>query len=247
MVFLPPPQNPFDLDAYARPVFTMAEGMVKVASPVPVPANIPSLDGASESHEAAAQPSSPQNQRIVPQRQDGDGDTVMASPTMDRTAGAPPTPESSPKTSAAAPAPPGPVPLESPLRTTPIHPSLPSVKVPASAQSSDPNTNPITLRPFTEAELSKHGYEKLRAQIFAASEKQQHQRGGASAGEGALGDREKEEIQRVRDETAAALKHKIEEREAKVREIDREMEEKEKIREVERKVFRKKLAGGKEG
>jgi hypothetical protein len=43
------------------------------------------------------------------------------------------------------------------------------------------------------------------------------------------------------------LKNKLEERENKTREIEREMDEKEKIREVERKVFRKKLGAAKDG
>jgi hypothetical protein len=132
------------------------------------------------------------------------------------------------------------------------------VRVPETALSSAVDTNPITLQPFTEAELSKYGYAKLRAQIFAAAEKHGHGHGAGNTsanananatvnGGGGLSDREKEEIARLRDETAAALRHRLEEREARVREIEREMEEKEKIREVERKVFRKKLAGGKDG
>ena len=120
---------------------------------------------------------------------------------------------------------------------------------------SSPNTNPVTLQPFTDADLAKHGYEKLRAQIAAAAVRHGDvpppPTGGI--GEGGtkpplhLSEREKEEIASLRDETAAALKIKIEEREVKVREIEREMEEKEKTRELERKLLRKKLAGGKEG
>lgn len=109
------------------------------------------------------------------------------------------------------------IPLDSPLRTTPIHPSLPAIKVSADAP---PNTNPLTLQPFTEAELAQHGYTQLRTQFAGADE---------------------EELNRLRAETAALLKHRLEERESKAREIQREMDEKEKIREVERKVFRKKL------
>ncbi|OCT45900.1 hypothetical protein CLCR_00063 [Cladophialophora carrionii] len=200
---------------------------------------------------------------------DRDGDTLMTSAALTATrvpnsaadpAGAPPTPEASPKaipattttittnTTAGPTEPAGPVPLDSPLRTTPIHPSLPSVKVPETALSgSAADTNPITLQPFTEAELVKYGFAKLRAQIFAAAGTTAPGGGGGGGGHhgGALGDREREEIARLRDETAAAVKHRLEEREARVREIEREMEEKEKIREVERKVFRKKL--GKDG
>lgn len=139
----------------------------------------------------------------------------------------------------------GPVPLDSTLRTTPIHPSVTSVKVPAAAVagSTEPNTNPITLKPFTEAELAKYGFEKLRAQITTRSAGAEA--GGkatdSGAGAGSGGKANEEEIKKLREETAALLKQKLDEREAKIREIEREMEEKEKIREVERKVFRKKL------
>lgn len=133
----------------------------------------------------------------------------------------------------------GPVPLNSTLRTTSIHPSLPSVKVPATAVagSTEPNTNPITLKPFTDAELAKYGFEKLRAQILARSTAIEAGTDTAASG----GKVDEEEVRKVREETAALLKHKLEERESKIREIEREMEEKEKIREVERKVFRKKM------
>ncbi|KAL6245431.1 hypothetical protein RBB50_007430 [Rhinocladiella similis] len=123
-----------------------------------------------------------------------------------------------------------PVPLDSPLRTTPIHPSVPSVKVPANAVW---NMNPITLQPFTEEELVKYGYEKVRAEVHSARGTDAKGKAGAKAKE--------QEVARLREETANMLKQKLEERENKLREITREMEEKEKIREVERKVFRKRL------
>ncbi|ETI27604.1 hypothetical protein G647_00053 [Cladophialophora carrionii CBS 160.54] len=229
------------------------------------------LDGTADRSTGATAGPSTSTQPAATSTRDGnpasdpDGDTLMtsAAPTATRVpnsatdpAGAPPTPEASPKaipatttttattTTAGPTEPAGPVPLDSPLRTTPIHPSLPSVKVPETALSgSATDTNPITLQPFTEAELSKYGFAKLRAQIFAAAGTTAH--GGGGHHGGALSDREREEIARLRDETAAAVKHRLEEREARVREIEREMEEKEKIREVERKVFRKKL--GKDG
>ncbi|OQU96470.1 hypothetical protein CLAIMM_02551 [Cladophialophora immunda] len=207
----------------------MAEDPPKVPSPDLAQAIIPSVDGSTDlpSNTTAGQTSEPAPRPA----QDGEGDSVMTSPTAPMTAASAPV-STLPSTTTG-----GPVPLDSPLRSTPIHPSLPSVKVPEAAlTSSAPNTNPITLQPFTEAELTKHGFGKLRAQIFATA---------ANSG-GGLGEREKEEIARMREETAALLKQKLDEREARVREIEREMEEKEKIREVERKVFRKKLAGGKE-
>jgi len=143
----------------------------------------------------------------------------------------------------------GPVPLDSALRTTPIHPSLPSVKVPATAVagSTEPNTNPITLKPFTKAELSKYGFEKLRAQVSTRNATSEAGNGAASGGGVKV---DEEEVKKLREQTTALLKHKLEEREGKIREIEREIEEKEKIREVERKVFRKKMgnvAGASEG
>lgn len=138
-----------------------------------------------------------------------------------------------------------PVPLDSPLRTTPIHPSIPAVKMPNTASSNEANINPVTLQPFSEAELAKYGFEKLRAQIVTATAAAMVDKSETSAANG-LTEKEKEELQRMKDETAAHLKHKLDERENKVREIEREMQEKEKIREVERKVFRKKLGAGKD-
>ncbi|KAK5196591.1 hypothetical protein LTR92_004136 [Exophiala xenobiotica] len=153
----------------------------------------------------------------------------------------------------------GPVPLDSPLRTTPIHSLLSTVKMPAaSASASAANTNPITLQPFTEAELVRYGYEKLRAEIVGAAsggstntegvEREQERGGGTSAaqsgsgsGSSLSGRDQKDRLARLRDETATLLKQRLDEREKKAREIEREMEEKEKIREVERKVFRKRL------
>ncbi|KAK5221618.1 hypothetical protein LTR47_010805 [Exophiala xenobiotica] len=156
----------------------------------------------------------------------------------------------------------GPVPLDSPLRTTPIHSLLSTVKMPAaSASASAANTNPITLQPFTEAELVRYGYEKLRAEIVGAAsggstntEGVERERGGGSAaqsgsgsgrgsgsGSSLSGRDQKDRLARLRDETATLLKQRLDEREKKAREIEREMEEKEKIREVERKVFRKRL------
>ncbi|OAP58099.1 hypothetical protein AYL99_07189 [Fonsecaea erecta] len=208
----------------------MAEDPPKVLSPRPVQANIPVLDGSTDqpSNTAAGLPSDPTSHQPA---QDGEGDLIMTSPTAPKTE-ASAAASTLPKTTG------GPVPLDSPLRTTPIHPSLPSVKVSDAALTSAPNTNPITLQPFTEAELQKYGFEKLRAQILSAA---------ATAVTTAEKETEEEIIARMREETAALLKQKLDEREARTREIEREMEEKEKIREVERKVFRKKLAGGKEG
>jgi hypothetical protein len=212
-------------------VNSMAAAAEKAPSPAPV--NIPSEDGLTDPLDEPST-NAPAAQLALTER-DHDGDTVMAA----TNAGAPPTPDASPPASQSATNSAGPVPLDSNLRQVPIHPSLPTVKVPATAHSSAINTNPVTLQPFTDSELVAHGYEKLRAQILATAENQ-----GAGGG---LSERQKEEIARIQEETVVALKQRLDEREAKAREIDREMEEKEKIREVERKVFRKKMASGKDG
>ncbi|KIW96471.1 uncharacterized protein Z519_03540 [Cladophialophora bantiana CBS 173.52] len=225
----------------------MAEDPSKAPSPVSAQASISAVDGSTDqpSNATAGIASGPPSKPA----QDGEGDLIMTSPTAPTMAAA--ASVSTPSNSATAftttlPTT-GPVPLDSALRTTPIHPSLPSVKVPAEALISAPNMSPITLQPFTEAELNKYGFEKLRAQVLAAAEKNNNASHlPAANGEVGLSEQEKEEISRVREETAALLKRKLDEREARLREIEREMEEKEKIREVERKVFRKKLGGGKE-
>ncbi|KAK5443386.1 hypothetical protein LTS15_010731 [Exophiala xenobiotica] len=132
----------------------------------------------------------------------------------------------------------GPVPLDSPLRTTPIHSLLSTVKMPTASAA---NTNPITLQPFTEAELTRYGYEKLRAEIVGAASSSSTKTKGETSSSSLSGKDQKERLARLRDETATLLKQRLDEREKKAREIEREMEEKEKIREVERKVFRKRL------
>ena len=121
------------------------------------------------------------------------------------------------------------VPLDSPLRTTSVHPSLPALKLPSNHPTS--NVHPFTLQPFSESDLKTHGYEKLRAEY--------------EDGSGGL---KKSEIEKAREEAVGMLRERMAEREGKEREIEREVEEKEKIREVERKVYRKKMADkGKEG
>lgn len=129
----------------------------------------------------------------------------------------------------------GPIALDSPARTTPIHPSIPGIKVPLGAtDTTAPNTNPLTLAPFTEPELQKYGYEKLRSSLVSSGTSG-HGHGQQNAGINM------DKIREMKEETALLMKQKLEERETKVREIEKEMDEKEKIREVERKVFRKKM------
>jgi hypothetical protein len=109
------------------------------------------------------------------------------------------------------------------------------------------NINPITLQPFSEAELKNLGFEKLRAEYenASASSGAQAGSGGASSGTaGAASGVNIKELEKAREEAVKMLRARIAEREAKEREIDREIDEKEKIREVERKVYRKKMATG---
>lgn len=213
----------------------------------------------------ALYPTTPGTPSTPPSTRTPTDENVMAKTTTTSTSpsGPPPSlhaPSSAASSSTAAT---GPVPLDSPLRTTPIHASTPSIKVPATALTSSPNTNPVTLQPFTDAELAKYGFEKLRAQIWPAAGRGDGAGVGLGYGAGTTADlvtgalplglglgasagasgREKEELARIRQETAAALRQKLDERDSRVREIEREMADKEKTREVERKVFRKKLAG----
>ncbi|KAK5046962.1 hypothetical protein LTR84_007316 [Exophiala bonariae] len=216
----------------------MAEEALSAAPPEGAQANIGGPDGTKD-----------QPQTLTPQTELAKDtkpyQAIQSSETTDIAAGSLTSPTSTQQSGPSS----GPVPLDSPLRTTPIHPSLSSVKIPAAAVAgaTEPNTNPVTLKPFTDAELSKYGFEKLRAHITMRKPGTEVGGGatpdsGAATGVGA-GKANEEEIKKLRDETAALLKQKIDEREAKIREIEREMEEKEKIREVERKVFRKKLGG----
>jgi hypothetical protein len=119
------------------------------------------------------------------------------------------------------------------------------------------NINPITLQPFSEAELKNLGFEKLRAEYenTSAPGPTLAATGGASSGTagaststgttaGAASRLNIKELEKAREEAVKMLRERIAEREAKEREIDREIDEKEKIREVERKVYRKKMATG---
>lgn len=114
------------------------------------------------------------------------------------------------------------VPLDSPHRTTPIHPSITSIRLPSDAGKT--NLNPITLKPFTDAELKLYGFDKLRTSLGS-----------------------KEEVGHAKEDAIKHLKDRLEEREKKAREIEHDMSEKEKIREVERKVYRKRMGEAKEG
>jgi hypothetical protein len=132
------------------------------------------------------------------------------------------------------------VPLEHPSRTHPIHPalsSLPLLPQPPSAATS--TINPLTLQPFTPAELTAHKYDDLRARFVNPSTSEGQPAAVAAAVNAAQVNAEQEDVVRQ-------INARMEERARKEAEIDKEIGEKEKIREVERKIYRRKM-GGKEG
>lgn len=126
------------------------------------------------------------------------------------------------------------MPLDSSLRTEPIHPLITEVKlslnvkspaadattVDATSSSNAPLTtlNPITLRPFTIDELRAHKLESLLSQYPTP-----------------------DMAVKAREDTVAELRKLLDDNERKNKQIDHEMEEKEKTREIERKVYARKL------
>lgn len=118
------------------------------------------------------------------------------------------------------------IPLDSPSRTSPIHPLLPTIKIRDSSLSSSRSgalsaENPLTLTPWTPDDLKHHNYAHLRAQYPSPN--------AAAA---------------AREEAVLELKNRLEESERRTRELEREMEEKEKTREIERKVWMKRRGEG---
>jgi hypothetical protein len=126
------------------------------------------------------------------------------------------------------------VPLDHPSRNLPIHASLPSLPLlPSSANPTTnhaQNINPLTLQPFTPAELSTHKYDELRTRFASSSESDMHKAVAA----------EQEDI-------ARQIKARMEERARKEAEIEKEIGEMEKIREVERKIYRRRMGGKESG
>lgn len=126
------------------------------------------------------------------------------------------------------------IPLDSSLRTEPIHPLISEVKLSSNVNIPSTDTamhnstsnfkapittlNPITSQPFTDDELRAHKLESLLSQYPTP-----------------------DMAMRARDDTAAELRKILDENERKNREIDRELDEKEKTREIERKVYARKL------
>lgn len=121
-------------------------------------------------------------------------------------------------------APPDKIPLDAPQRVQPIHDSLPNIKLPAATSDApDPVTlHPVTLRPLTHSDLKAANFDALRAQYDTP-----------------------EAAAKAREDAVREVKKIMDENERKVRDIEREMDEKEKTRDIERKVYLKKF--GKDG
>ncbi|RHZ58118.1 hypothetical protein CDV55_105840 [Aspergillus turcosus] len=109
-----------------------------------------------------------------------------------------------------------PVPLDSPLRTTPIHPSLPDIRVPSSPLKPH-QYDPVTCTPIDlEAEPIRSQLDHLRAEHPSSS--------------AAL---------KAQEQVAKEAKRKIEEAEKKREEVQKAMDKKVKERNTEMKVLSK--------
>ncbi|RHZ59735.1 uncharacterized protein CDV56_107936 [Aspergillus thermomutatus] len=109
-----------------------------------------------------------------------------------------------------------PVPLDSPLRTTPIHPSLPDIRVPGSPLKPH-QYDPVTCTPIDpETDSIRSQLDRLRAEYPSPS--------------AAL---------KAQEQVAKEAKRKIEEAEKKREEVQRAMDKKVKERNTEMKVLSK--------
>ena len=107
------------------------------------------------------------------------------------------------------------IPFDSPSRQTPIHPELPSIRVP-SGELKPYRYHPVTCEPLTNEDLNHHKLQQLQKQYPTA-----------------------EAASQAQQEAVKELKQRLADSEQRSREIDREMEDKEKMREIERKVYQK--------
>jgi hypothetical protein len=123
------------------------------------------------------------------------------------------------------------VPLDSTTRKVPIHPDLPSIKVPADNPSLKPyQYHPVTCEPLTNDDLTHHKPSSSSASTSNPTtgptlQQLQKQYPTPEAAERAL-------VEAVRE-----VKMRLEAGEERRKEVEREMEELEKTREVERKVY----------
>lgn len=96
------------------------------------------------------------------------------------------------------------------------------------------NINPLTLQPFTPAELAASKYDEL-LERFTSQPGQGSERAVNTA-----------QLAAEQEELARQIQARMDERTRKEVEIDKEIDEMEKIREVERKIWRRRM-GGKDG
>jgi hypothetical protein len=121
------------------------------------------------------------------------------------------------------------IPLNDPQRTHPVHASLPALPLlPPNTQHT--NINPLTLQPFTPAELTALNYDKLRAEFLASS---------SSAEPNSVVDKAK--IHKAQEEAVARLQERMKERDKKTEEIEKMIAEMEKTREIEKRVWEKRM------
>ena len=130
------------------------------------------------------------------------------------------------------------VPLDSTTRQVPIHPDLPSIKVPGDNPDLKPyQYHPVTCEPLTNDDLTHHHKATSISGSNPSSapgpniQQLQKQFPTPEAAERAL-------IEAVRE-----VKMKLEESEEKRKEVEREIEELKKTREIEKKVYEKMKEG----
>lgn len=105
------------------------------------------------------------------------------------------------------------VPLNDPLRTTPIHPNLPDIKLPSSPHKIY-QYHPVSCEPLTSHDLHAQKLQQLRKQYPTA-----------------------EEARKAQEEAATDVKKRMEETEQKRREIDAELEKLERTHKLEMRVI----------
>ncbi|KPI44591.1 uncharacterized protein AB675_8734 [Cyphellophora attinorum] len=125
-------------------------------------------------------------------------------------------------------------PLSHPSRVQPIHPAFPQPSLLPATTEDAPNPytlHPLTLQPFTTADLQSHNFDALIAECRDPQ----------------TGQIDKELVKKLQDETVGKIQERVRERQSKEAAIEREVNEMEKTREVERKIWMKRMGGGKAG
>jgi hypothetical protein len=130
------------------------------------------------------------------------------------------------------------VPLDSTIRQVPIHPDLPSIKVPGDNPDLKPyQYHPVTCEPLTNDDLTHH------SKATSTSGSNPSSTPGANLQLLQKQFPTPEAAERALIETVREVKMKLEESEEKRKEVEREMEELKKVREMERKVYEKMKEG----